>query len=113
VILTGDLNVAHEEIDLKNPKTNHKTPGFTNEEREGMTNLLADGFTDSFWHCRGDEVKYSFWSTRTNGRATNTGWRLDYFITSNSMKKSLKDSDIHTEVMGSDHCPISLEFDLT
>ena len=108
VIFCGDLNVAHEEIDLKNPKTNRKNAGFTDEEREKMTQFLGAGFTDSFRYLYPDEVKYSWWSYRFNARANNAGWRIDYFITSDSLKERIKDSLIHTDIMGSDHCPVEL-----
>lgn len=109
VILCGDLNVAHQEIDLKNPKTNHKNAGFTDDEREKMTQLLSSGFTDTFRYFYPDtEQIYSWWSYRFKAREKNAGWRIDYFITSDSMKDKLVDSKIHTDVLGSDHCPIEL-----
>ena len=109
VILCGDLNVAHQEIDLKNPKTNHKNAGFTNDEREKMTQLLSSGFTDTFRYFYPDtEQIYSWWSYRFKAREKNAGWRIDYFITSDSMKDKLVDAKIHTEVLGSDHCPVEL-----
>lgn len=109
VILCGDLNVAHQEIDLKNPKTNHKNAGFTDEEREKMTQLLSSGFTDTFRYFYPDtEQIYSWWSYRFKAREKNAGWRIDYFITSDSMKDKLVDAKIHTEVLGSDHCPVEL-----
>lgn len=113
VILCGDLNVAHNEIDLKNPKTNRKNAGFSDEEREKMTTLLNSGFTDSFRYLYPDkEGIYSWWSYRFNARKNNAGWRIDYFITSDSIKDKIIDSKIHTEIMGSDHCPVELDIDL-
>lgn len=113
VILCGDLNVAHNEIDLKNPKTNRKNAGFSDEEREKMTKLLNSGFTDSFRYLYPDkEGIYSWWSYRFNARKNNAGWRIDYFITSDSIKDKIIDSKIHTDIMGSDHCPVELDIDL-
>ena len=113
VILCGDLNVAHNEIDLKNPKTNRKNAGFSDEEREKMTTLLNSGFTDSFRYLYPDkEGIYSWWSYRFNARKNNAGWRIDYFITSDSIKDKIIDSKIHTNIMGSDHCPVELDIDL-
>ena len=109
VILCGDLNVAHEEIDLKNPKTNHQNAGFTDEERGKMTALLAAGFTDSFRFLHPDEVKYSWWSYRFHAREHNSGWRIDYFIVSNTLRDQIRKAEIHNEVFGSDHCPVELE----
>ena len=109
VILCGDLNVAHTEIDLKNPKTNRKNAGFTDEEREKMTVLLSNGFTDTFRHFYPDkEGIYSWWSYRFKAREKNAGWRIDYFITSKSLDDRLKGADIHTDILGSDHCPVEL-----
>lgn len=109
VILCGDLNVAHEEIDLKNPKTNHKNAGFSDEEREKMTTLLHAGFTDTFRYFYPDaQGIYSWWSYRFKAREKNAGWRIDYFITSASLNEKLLDAKIHTEVLGSDHCPVEL-----
>ena len=109
VIICGDLNVAHKEIDLKNPKTNRHNAGFTDEEREKMTTLLDSGFTDTFRHFYPDMTDiYSWWSYRFQARQKNAGWRIDYFITSDSMKDKLVDAKIHTEVLGSDHCPVEL-----
>ena len=108
VVLCGDLNVAHEEIDLKNPKTNHQNPGFTDEERGKMTQLLGSGFTDTFRFKYPEEVRYSWWSYRAQARAKNVGWRIDYFIISNRLQDRLQDAKIHTEVMGSDHCPVEI-----
>ena len=113
VILCGDLNVAHNEIDLKNPKTNRKNAGFSDEEREKMTKLLNSGFTDSFRYLYPDkEGIYSWWSYRFNARKNNAGWRIDYFITSDSIKDKIIDSKIHTDIIGSDHCPVELDIDL-
>ena len=113
VILCGDLNVAHNEIDLKNPKTNRKNAGFSDEEREKMTILLNSGFTDSFRYLYPDkEGIYSWWSYRFNSRKNNAGWRIDYFITSDSIKGKIIDSKIHTDIMGSDHCPVELDINL-
>lgn len=110
VILCGDLNVAHKEIDLKNPKSNRRNAGFTDEEREKMTKLLDSGFIDSFRHFYPDkEGAYSWWSYMGNARAKNVGWRIDYFIVSERLKESMKDAEIHSHVMGSDHCPVVLE----
>ena len=111
VILCGDLNVAHEEIDLKNPKTNHQNAGFTDDEREKMTQLLDSGFTDSFRFKYPEEVQYSWWSYRFQARAKNVGWRIDYFIISDRLQDRLQDAKIHTEVMGSDHCPVEITID--
>ena len=113
VVVTGDMNVAHNEIDLKNPKTNHKNAGFTDEERGKMTELLQSGFIDSFRHFYPDvEGVYSWWSYRFQARAKNAGWRIDYFLVSESLKEKMKDAKIHTEVMGSDHCPVELDLDV-
>lgn len=113
VIVCGDMNVAHQEIDLKNPKTNHKNAGFTDEERDKMTKLLETGFIDTFRYFYPDtEGVYSWWSYRFCARAKNAGWRIDYFLTSAELKNKLLDAKIHTEVMGSDHCPIELTIDL-
>ena len=111
VILCGDLNVAHEEIDLKNPKTNHQSAGFTDDERQKMTQLLDSGFTDSFRFKYPEEVQYSWWSYRFQARAKNVGWRIDYFIISDRLQDRLQDAKIHTEVMGSDHCPVEITID--
>ena len=113
VILCGDLNVAHEEIDLKNPKTNHKNAGFSDEERNKMTELLDAGFTDTFRYFYPDaENIYSWWSYRFKAREKNAGWRIDYFITSKRLNTQLKDAAIHTDIFGSDHCPIELTINL-
>lgn len=113
VILCGDLNVAHEEIDLKNPKTNRKNAGFTDEERTKMTELLAAGFTDSFRYLHPDATDiYSWWSYRFKARQNNAGWRIDYFIVSDRIKDKIQKAEILTDIMGSDHCPVLLEIDL-
>ena len=113
VIFCGDLNVAHKEIDLKNPKTNRKNAGFTDEERGKFSALIEAGFIDTFRYFYPDkEGIYSWWSYRFSARAKNAGWRIDYFMTSESLKDKLKDAKIHTEVMGSDHCPVELEIDI-
>jgi len=113
VIICGDLNVAHNEIDLKNPKTNRRNAGFTDEERGKFTELLAAGFVDSFRHFYPDlEGIYSWWSYRFKAREKNAGWRIDYYVTSESLREKLVDAKIHTQVMGSDHCPVELEIDL-
>ncbi len=112
VILCGDLNVAHEEIDLKNPKPNIGKPGFSNEEREKFSKLLDAGFTDSFRYLYPDKVEYSWWSYRHNARANNAGWRIDYFVVSNDARDNIKDAKIHTDIFGSDHCPIELDIDI-
>lgn len=113
VILCGDLNVAHEEIDLKNPKSNRQNAGFSDEERAKMTALLQTGFTDTFRYFYPDtEGLYSWWSYRFKAREKNAGWRIDYFITSERLAPQLKKAAIHTEVFGSDHCPVELDIDL-
>lgn len=110
VILCGDLNVAHNEIDLKNPKTNRKNAGFSDEERGKFTKLINSGFTDTFRYFYPDkEGIYSWWSYRANARKNNAGWRIDYFIVSESLNDRLVDAKIYTEIMGSDHCPVELE----
>ena len=108
VIVCGDMNVAHEEIDLKNPKTNRRNAGFTDEEREKMTLLLNNGFTDTFRKLHPEEVTYSWWSYRFRAREKNTGWRIDYFLISDRLQKHLKQASIHTDIYGSDHCPVEL-----
>ena len=109
VIYCGDLNVAHEESDIKNPKNNRKNAGFTDEERKKMTELLAAGFTDTFRYFYPDQTDiYSWWSYRFKAREKNAGWRIDYFITSKRLEDKLTDAKIHTEIFGSDHCPIEL-----
>ena len=109
VILCGDLNVAHKEIDLKNPKTNRMNPGFTDQEREKFTTLLDAGFTDSFRHFFPDlEGAYSWWSYRFQARAKNVGWRIDYFVVSSRLADKLQSASIHSQILGSDHCPVEL-----
>lgn len=108
VIVCGDLNVAHEEIDLKNPKTNRKNAGFTDEEREKFTTLLNAGFTDTFRYLHPEQVTYSWWSYRFKAREKNAGWRIDYFLVSNRLRDMIEKADIHTEIFGSDHCPVEL-----
>lgn len=113
VLYCGDLNVAHKEIDLKNPKTNRKSAGFSDEERAKMSELLSDGFTDTFRYFYPDaEGIYSWWSYRFKAREKNAGWRIDYFIVSDRLKEQLKGAAIHTDVFGSDHCPVELTIDL-
>lgn len=110
VVMCGDLNVAHEEIDLKNPKTNRKNAGFSDEERAKMTELLAAGFIDTFRYFYPDKTgEYSWWSYRFNARKNNAGWRIDYFIVSEALKDRLVSASIHQEIFGSDHCPVELE----
>ena len=110
VIFCGDLNVAHQEIDLKNPKTNRKNAGFTDEERARFSELLKDGFVDTFRYFYPEETGiYSWWSYRFHAREKNAGWRIDYFLVSEVLKDELKDAKIHTEIFGSDHCPVELE----
>ncbi len=109
VIICGDLNVAHKEIDLKNPKTNHRSAGFTDEERDKLTELLADGFTDSYRFLYPEKIEYSWWSYMMKAREKNVGWRIDYFIISDRLRERLTDSFILTDVMGSDHCPVGIE----
>ena len=108
IIICGDMNVAHQEIDLKNPKTNRKNAGFTDEEREKMTQLLNNGFIDTFRTLYPEQVTYSWWSYRFRAREKNTGWRIDYFLISERLKDRLEDAKIHTEIMGSDHCPVEI-----
>lgn len=113
LILCGDLNVAHQEIDLKNPKTNRKNAGFTDEERAKMSTLLSSGFTDTFRYFYPDaEGIYSWWSYRFKAREKNAGWRIDYFITSSSLDEKLTDAKIHTDIFGSDHCPVELTLEV-
>ena len=109
VIMCGDLNVAHEEIDLKNPKTNKGNAGFTNEEREKMTEPLNAGFIDSYRYLYPEKIEYSWWSYMGHAREKNVGWRIDYFIVSNDFRENIKDATIYTEILGSDHCPVGLE----
>lgn len=112
VIYCGDLNVAHEEIDLKNPKTNHKSAGFSDEERGKFSELLASGFTDSFRALYPDKVMYSWWSYMMKAREKNVGWRIDYFVVSDRLFPKVSDSFIQNEIFGSDHCPVGLVIDL-
>ena len=113
VIVTGDMNVAHKEIDLKNPKTNHHSAGFTDEEREKMTELLDSGFTDTFRFFYPDKTDaYSWWSYMFHAREKNVGWRIDYFLCSDRLKEKLTDAKIHADIEGSDHCPIELDIKL-
>ena len=109
VIVCGDLNVAHEEIDIKNPKTNRRNAGFTDEERGKMTELLASGFTDSYRWLHPDQIEYSWWSYRFRAREKNAGWRIDYFLVTDNLRDHITDAVIHTDVMGSDHCPVELD----
>lgn len=113
VIVCGDLNVAHKEIDLKNPKTNRKNAGFTDEERAKFTTLLESGFTDTFRYFYPEQKGiYSWWSYRFKAREKNAGWRIDYFLTSDSLKDKLRGAQIHTDILGSDHCPVELTIEL-
>ena len=113
VVLCGDLNVAHQEIDLKNPDSNHMNPGFTDQEREKMTQLLGAGFVDSFRLLHPDAAgEYSWWSYRMRARERNAGWRIDYFIVSEQLKNRIQSARIHQDILGSDHCPVSLDLDI-
>ena len=112
VIVCGDLNVAAEEIDLMNPKTNRKNAGFTDEERAKFRELKAAGFVDTFRHLHPEEVKYSWWSYMFKAREKNAGWRIDYFVVSERIADKVQAAEIHTEILGSDHCPVSIEIDL-
>ena len=112
VVMCGDLNVAHEEIDLKNPSTNRQNAGFTDQERGKFSELLQAGFIDSWRFQHPDEVKYSWWSYRMNARARNAGWRIDYFVVSASLSGAIVSTDIHNEIFGSDHCPVELTANL-
>ena len=112
VVLCGDLNVAHERIDLKNPSNNRKNAGFSDEEREKFTMLLEEGFTDTFRNLYPETVKYSWWTYRFGARKRNAGWRIDYFVVSDRLMKKVKNSEIHDTIHGSDHCPVSLTIDL-
>ena len=111
VVLCGDLNVAHKEIDLKNPKTNRRNAGFTDEEREKFSVLLDNGFTDTFRSLHPDDVVYSWWSYRFRAREKNAGWRIDYFVVSDRLLPDVVSAKIHTDIMGSDHCPVELELE--
>ena len=112
VVYCGDLNVAHEEIDLKNPKTNHFSAGFTDEERGKFSELLNSGFSDTFRSLYPDKIEYSWWSYMFQARQKNVGWRIDYFVVSNRIMDKVKEAKIYTEIMGSDHCPVSIEIDI-
>ena len=113
VVLCGDLNVAHQEIDIKNPKSNHMNAGFTDQEREKMTRLLNAGFVDTFRALHSDETgAYSWWSFRFHARENNAGWRIDYFIVSESLREHVREAAIHPEIFGSDHCPVELVLDI-
>lgn len=113
VIICGDLNVAHQEIDLANPSTNHNNPGFTDQERSAMTNLLNAGFIDTFRYLHPDEKNaYSWWSYRMKARERNVGWRIDYFLISSRLADKLISATIHSDILGSDHCPVSIELDI-
>ena len=112
VIYCGDLNVAHEEIDLKNPDTNHLSAGFSDEERAKFSRVLDSGYLDSFRYFYPEKEEYSWWSYRTKARERNVGWRIDYFVVSKQLENKLHSASIHTEVMGSDHCPVELILDL-
>lgn len=111
IVYCGDLNVAHEEIDIKNPKTNHFSAGFTDQEREKMTKLLSSGFIDTYRYLYPEKIEYSWWSYMRQAREKNIGWRIDYFIVSENLKEKIKDAKIHTDVLGSDHCPIELDLE--
>lgn len=111
VMICGDLNVAHQEIDLKNDKTNHKNAGFTDEERAKFTELLESGFVDTFRYMYPDKETYSWWSYMFKAREKNAGWRIDYFVVSDDLKKQIKDAYIYTDVLGSDHCPVGVELE--
>lgn len=111
VLYCGDLNVAHEEIDLKNPKTNHENPGFSDAERAAMTALLDRGFLDTFRTLHPEQIQYSWWSYRFSAREKNVGWRIDYFICSARMAPRISSAEIHNEIYGSDHCPVSIDFE--
>jgi exodeoxyribonuclease-3 len=113
VIYTGDLNVAHEEIDIRNPQANRRNAGFTDEEREKFSRLLDAGFKDTFRELYPEKVQYSWWSYRFKARERNAGWRIDYFVVSDRLMDAVRESSIHDQVQGSDHCPISLEIDLS
>lgn len=109
VVICGDMNVAHEEIDLKNPSTNHLNAGFSDEERAKMSELLAAGFHDSWREQHPGEAKYSWWSYRMRARERNVGWRIDYFLVSDNLRERIEATDIHNEILGSDHCPVELD----
>ena len=111
VVVCGDFNAAHEEIDIARPKTNHHSAGFTDEERQGITNLISAGLVDTFRKLHPDSVRYTWWSHWGQARTNNVGWRIDYFFTSKALIKNLKSAEIHENVMGSDHCPVSIELE--
>ncbi len=112
VVVCGDFNAAHQEIDIARPKTNHHSAGFTNEERQGITNYINAGFIDTFRILNPQAVRYTWWSHWGKARENNVGWRIDYFFISKSLKKNLKSAEIYEDIMGSDHCPISIELEL-
>lgn len=112
VVVCGDFNAAHEEIDIARPKTNHHSAGFTDEERQGITNMINSGMIDTFRFLHPDEVRYTWWSHWGNARANNVGWRIDYFFISELLKPKLKSAEIHEDVLGSDHCPVSIELEV-
>lgn len=112
IIVCGDMNVAHQEIDIKNPKTNRRNAGFTDEEREKMDILLNNGFTDTFRYKHPEQITYSWWSYRFKAREKNAGWRIDYFLVSDCLKENIQEALIHTDIMGSDHCPVELDLTL-
>ena len=111
VVICGDFNAAHEEIDIARPKTNHHSAGFTDEERQGITNIINAGFVDTFRFLHPDSVRYTWWSHWGHARENNVGWRIDYFFVSKALKKNLKSAEIYENVMGSDHCPISIDLE--
>ena len=112
-MLCGDLNVAHQEIDLKNPQTNHQNAGFSDEERAKFTELLEAGFTDTFRYLYPDATGiYSWWSYRFNARKNNAGWRIDYFVVSDDLRGKIADAKIHTDILGSDHCPVEVDLNI-
>lgn len=113
IIYTGDLNVAHEEIDIKNPSTNHNNPGFTDQERNAFTHLLSKGYVDTYRYLHPNDVKYSWWSYRFHARENNAGWRIDYFVVSDALKDRIESAEIHNDVFGSDHCPVSLTINMS
>ena len=112
VIMCGDLNVAHNEIDLKNPDINHFNAGFSDQEREAFTNLLSNGYIDTYRFLYPNKVEYSWWSYRSRAREKNIGWRIDYFVVSEDLKDKIIEAKIHNQIYGSDHCPVELDIDL-
>ena len=112
VVTCGDFNCAHEEIDIARPKTNHHSAGFTDEERKGVTNLIGAGFIDTFRSLHPEEVRYTWWSHWGHARENNVGWRIDYFLISSELSSSLESAEIHEDILGSDHCPVSIELEL-